>query len=550
MSRTFSKILMICAMVVIIPLMVVGTAFVAYYSVDSEIFVKALLVDGEKCDVEGTYARVEYNGNKGETVSVKAGHTAKVDVRADYTSNAYDFLGWFKGNEESYKTAKAQGNVDWASQSTTITISMEEESDYVAVYEVVKYKTSWDYEVQPQKQTVQDAPEGGKNLYKYGEALPTLTCTEENYTFGGWQVRSADDKRFVDATFDYKYSTRGSEGATGVVLTNPWKKADVVTLTFVYKTASVTKEVIKGQQFEDLEQVKSELLAKVAEETTKKGYNVEFSWAEDILGATKVPSLAPQNDMTIYLCRKETPITYTVSPKLDGVESGKTASFTIEKDGDKRNELNALFATTDWNFEHKFYEFGGLTFNGQTYTTADAFATAFIDANPSANPAEANVEVNVVENYSEFNANFSFMATDGADADDFAYTVKYNSGSGTSNVTKQITDGEYTTITLEELLELSKVENHTWFVEKDGQKHAITLSAIEFELPGEDGERINIEITDLETEKLYTIADILDVLIGSDDAYGIKQACLDSEEVLTTFTFEKINVKFLLGETF
>ena len=45
MSRTLSKILVICALVVVVPLMVVGTTLAAYFSINSTVKIASYVVD-------------------------------------------------------------------------------------------------------------------------------------------------------------------------------------------------------------------------------------------------------------------------------------------------------------------------------------------------------------------------------------------------------------------------------------------------------------------------------------------------------------------------
>ena len=58
MSKTFTKTLVICAMVVLFPLMIVGTAFASYYSIDATVNVAAYAIGESQSDA--AYAKVAY----------------------------------------------------------------------------------------------------------------------------------------------------------------------------------------------------------------------------------------------------------------------------------------------------------------------------------------------------------------------------------------------------------------------------------------------------------------------------------------------------------
>ena len=65
MSRTFSKILIICAMVVIFPLLIVGTSLAAYYSISAIVEVDTYVNYTNVHADSNAFAGVLYN-NKNE----------------------------------------------------------------------------------------------------------------------------------------------------------------------------------------------------------------------------------------------------------------------------------------------------------------------------------------------------------------------------------------------------------------------------------------------------------------------------------------------------
>lgn len=386
MSRTLSKILVICALVVIVPLMVVGTTLAAYYSIDSSITIAAVI--DEKCDAEGTYALVSYDGNHDSTLKVTTGQTKVVEVEAYYTPYAYTFKGWFEGDVEAYNQAKTSGNVEYVSTDKTISVDMSKANNYVAVYEVVRFKISgWDYKNDPSADDTTDkAPVGAHadGFYKYGELLPTLDDTGY-YTFEGWQIKNdAKNLRYLAATFGTEYST-AQEESKPIVLTNPWLKSDTVMVTYVgvndedLYTEEVTKSSEQAHTLKTPDQIAGLEL--------KNGY--EYAWTEVKGGANTTKTVTPSENKRVYLQEKAVEYTATVSSdyKLD-----KGISFSeVSKDA-----LTQLFDGKNWTTEHAFWkvETVKIVYNGATYDSADALLTAIETANPH---ADGEIAVSLAE---------------------------------------------------------------------------------------------------------------------------------------------------------
>ncbi len=384
MSRTFSKILVICAMVAIIPLMIVGTAFAAYYSIDSVIVIEALV--DQACSVDGTYAKVEYNGKQEAKHTITSGHTTEVDVRAVYSPEAYNFIGWFKGDKADYDFAKGKNDVKIFATTPSITIDMEEETGYIALFEIVKYNVSgWNYKTNPEVETTTDTAPEGKTSFVYGEVLPTPSNYEETgveYGYEGWQIAGdPSNSRYKVAIFDGKYSTVGTET---LALTNPWLAKDRVVVTFHNGNDVRNEEVLKSQPM-------SQELFNVANQ--EKGY--EYHW-EDAEGNT-VSSLSPEANTDLYL--KKTAVEYTV--KVAGVEgegsySAENVAFTVEN----KAALEAAFNAENWTMKYVFWKMEGLSFNNNTYKTADEFATAFLAADM---PEDATLTLVTHKYFTTFN---------------------------------------------------------------------------------------------------------------------------------------------------
>ena len=79
MSRTLSKILVICAMVVLFPLMIVGTTFAAYYSIDASVVVKAYT--NKISNSSEAYAQVVYDGKAEQDFTITDSHMKDISLK-------------------------------------------------------------------------------------------------------------------------------------------------------------------------------------------------------------------------------------------------------------------------------------------------------------------------------------------------------------------------------------------------------------------------------------------------------------------------------------
>ena len=150
MSRTLTKVMVICALVVVLPLMIVGTAFAAYVSVDNVAIVETVFVDDLKAKSDEVYAKIKYNNSVKDKFEIKNGQTKNITVGAEYSTQAYKFLGWYEGTKDAYlNDSNATFIDDERISGNLLTVDMSVNKNFVAVYEVVKYSVSeWEYATQ------------------------------------------------------------------------------------------------------------------------------------------------------------------------------------------------------------------------------------------------------------------------------------------------------------------------------------------------------------------------------------------------------------------
>ena len=160
MSKTLSKILVICAMVIIAPLMIVGTAFASFYSIEATVNFFAYTGEVENLDA---FAEVKHGESADSELSISKGHKQEISVSTH--STGYDFLGWFEGTIEEYKN----GTAALISNESLLKIKVEDYSNVVAAFKIKSYTIeSWSYLETPEAAVKTTAPAGAKTEYVYG----------------------------------------------------------------------------------------------------------------------------------------------------------------------------------------------------------------------------------------------------------------------------------------------------------------------------------------------------------------------------------------------
>lgn len=241
MSRTLTKVMVICALVVVLPLMIVGTAFAAYVSVDNVAIVETVFVDDLKAKSDEVYAKIKYNNTVKDKFEIKNGQTKNITVGAEYSTQAYKFLGWYEGTKDAYlNDSNATFIDDERISGNLLTVDMSVNKNFVAVYEVVKYSVSeWEYATQPEGLIVNEAPADAKEVYVYGEILPSFTAENERYDFA-WQVKG-EDTRFTTATIPTTQTNNT------LSLVGNWQKKEKISAKLSYEANDLKDGIIVNE---------------------------------------------------------------------------------------------------------------------------------------------------------------------------------------------------------------------------------------------------------------------------------------------------------------
>lgn len=183
MSKHLVKILSICALVVLFPLIVVGSAVCATEAVAVNL---TIFLGGEEyaeaghdvkatVEVDGVASEVEF----GSTITVKKSSDIKLTYEGDVV---YDFFGWYEGTSAQVNDASEP-----LSTGNEYSFTIRKDKNITLLKNIKEYRVEYagtlDDDETPISQT--DTLDYGEGLY-----VPTAVA---GATFVGWQVVGGDD---------------------------------------------------------------------------------------------------------------------------------------------------------------------------------------------------------------------------------------------------------------------------------------------------------------------------------------------------------------------
>ena len=435
-------------MVVLFPLMIVGTAFAAYYSIDASVAV-AVYTDQNPASEE-VYARVAYENKADTEMTINNSHLKTINLKA--ISNGYDFKGWFEGNVEDYQSLDV---VEFLTTDSEINVKMTDYEELLAVFEIKTFEVRYSYKAQPlDPTTVHTTPEtddGSATVrtYTFGDALPTLTYAGGEYRFMGCQI-IGDQSETIYTTASFDYSEE-------ITLTAVWQEQNKINVTYYGTDNNVlqTVEIYENQHYEldDAITVMTDKSVPVVD-----GYN--YSW-QDINGNVITEINTQTTNLDVYL--KEEAISYTVNVNTDGAsfngQSTLTTSFTVKD----ISQLNELGVDSNWSTGYSFHKVTGFTYDQTTYELSDTnsmtnLANAIIAANPRGTDQPLEIDAVITKYFTTFTVSDSitgYTNVNGPVEDVYRYEDL-----GTSPFAVLIKSGD-STMTIGEMLTLKTSSGYT-----------------------------------------------------------------------------------------
>ncbi len=372
MSRTLSKILVICAMVVVFPLMIVGTAFASFYSIEATTAVE--VYTGSHEVPTDAFAQVQYGEQANTKLTIAEGHLNEIQIKT--LSNGYDFVGWYAGTLKDYT---ADENPEFISAEKTLKAKTVDYENLVAVFELKSYTLSWNYIANPENtaEVSTTAPEGAKAEYYWGDALPVLSY--DHYDFKGWTVEG--DETFYSAA---KFENSGAVVANA--LANSWQSHGQVEVRYYDEDKNIINDATETIYKGSVVAIKnpSDVV------TLEDGY--KYSWKDSnnftVSGSFSIPKEFEGESVNFYLNKETATYTANLTENAEATYNTASVSFTVKN----KTALENLFNEENWN-KYSFHEIAGISFNETTYTTTDELSAAIVASSKNNN---ATVELEVV----------------------------------------------------------------------------------------------------------------------------------------------------------
>ena len=404
MSSKLAKVLLICALTVVLPLFIAGTVIAVYYSMNAattfEIYTDSQNIDTPT--ISSSSATVRYDAENG-TYRVINGHSKATSV--EYSSEGFNFLYWFDGTHEEY--VKLIGEIDEATDETIkeeLTLELEgkklSESDILsfqtgdyenitAIFNIIKYTVRY---------------EGQEYTFEYGEALtgegklPVLTDTETQ-DFLGYIVNGNEDVIYTDAIFPSAIDGEPIE------ITALYKDIPSFQVRYYndgnleFTGNSFNRNNYTTHSIESVNNYK------------RDGYTAIWLYnGEEFTTITEDMIANPSYDGVNYIDVQlsETPISYTVH--VTGSASGTTATYrnnsTFTVSDVNITALDSASVVTNWTFGQYAWDFRNFTYNSKYYTNARDLMDAIIANYPDSANDEININVNFERKPQEYTFNF------------------------------------------------------------------------------------------------------------------------------------------------
>lgn len=359
MTKYLVKIISICSFIVLIPIIIVGVALSA---VGSSLFkLDTFVVGADSQSASYSITIGEKDKDKKEVTS--ASFINGTEVNLAITTQGYDFIGWYNGDDKTYNP---EGEV--LSRDASYTFELKDNMQVTALVRVQNYKLAFSGkydngdDITASDETLNNVSLASDN-YVYGMALPLLQARGDATTaFLGWRIQNTIDEPTKLANF-----AKSTTGEEVYVLEPVWSdRATVVYYTMVGGEWTIfDTQMYSATQlaaFDFLPQNDPKVVAAIG-----KGYNF-VDWVDGNGNKMEATDISEQPfDKTavynVYLKKVAKEYTVKVNSNIEAntglIEKSQNISFSIE---------NGFGEIT---LERDYYNFVGLKFNGKVYTLND-----------------------------------------------------------------------------------------------------------------------------------------------------------------------------------
>lgn len=385
MTKTVYKIMLICALVLILPLAIVGSVLIITTADDIDINVGYYIDSDEaiKNKAIDAYVKVLVDGEDETELTMNKSEDVTFSVKV----KGYKFLGWYVGDVDSYVANKEP---EFISTKPEITLKAYQYPKLTAVCNIIRYEVEYanDLEVENFDRT------SLKTNLVYGESLDSLDGLRgTDYYFAGWTVGKNGAEIYTRATFPE---------AKDIVLYPKWE--ETCTIKYFYKDALSSSRQIGDTVYytqrnldnDEVEMLDVNDLTQYNVPLPQAGYYYDWSTSVDTYSQATFTAFV---DYSFYLY--QVPYTYKVSVNSNdstyvGAENlGKTDVMKFEVNVQNIDEELGIYISTNW--EKTNYSLNGFTFNNNVYPSATELLQAIREAYPTG--TKSTIEVSLSWEY-------------------------------------------------------------------------------------------------------------------------------------------------------
>lgn len=416
MSNKLAKVLLICALVVVLPLFIAGTVIAVYYSMNAvttfEVYTDSQIVSAPTITSGAT---VEYDAETG-SYRVINGHSKVTSV--EYSAEGFNFNYWFDGSREEYvkligdianandETVREELNAELEaktlSTSDILSFRTGDIENITAVFSAITYDVQYSIATTPNGEAVNGSAE-----LIYGQSIADVLGynlqNTDTHDFVGFIVNEDENTIYTTATFPVS--------AEEITISALWKEVPSFQVRY-YKNNAIIDSLTSAtfNRNSDL----STIVVPDAMSQNTNGFTAV--WQHNGVNFTEVtidmlanPVYDEPNYIRVDLV--ETPIVYNV--QITGNASGTTATYRNDSPftvtADNYTIFNTVRSASNWTFGQYAWEFDDFTYNSTEYTTA----SALINAITTANSDSTNGTINIVVNFRRVATEYTFHFYDG-----------------------------------------------------------------------------------------------------------------------------------------
>ena len=416
MSSKLAKVLLICALAVVLPLFIAGTVIAVYYSMNAAT-VFEIYTDNQNISAPTitSGATIEYDAENG-SYRVINGHSKNTSV--EYSAEGFNFDYWFDGSREEY--VKLIGDIESAtdeavkeeltaeldakklSDSAVFSFKTGDYENITAVFSVITYDVEYSIVKNPSEGT----QETGSKTLTYGQPLAEVfgeLANTPTHDFVGFIVNNDESKIYTNATFAVP-----QEGES-IKISALWKEIPSFQVRYYKEEAIVETSTEFNRNTYTSLQIENAMNHNTNGYTAKWLHNGE-AFTEVTADMISNPNYDSVNYINVEL--SETPINYNI--KITGSASGATATYrnstTFTVSDVNTTAFDSAMNASNWTFSQYDWEFNNFVYNGDTYKTSKSLTSAIIAKNPDSAPASV---INVNVNFSRVATTYTFNFYDG-----------------------------------------------------------------------------------------------------------------------------------------